>query len=116
MHVSVGGPQSDTQLWRACLPACLPPSLLLMPVQCGRPALLHPARRGQHCTSCACSSVQDAAKLQPGAFYLDRQPQPKHLPLAGTKYTAADVDALWRQLEAMATPAMPAAAAGGNAT
>lgn len=70
----------------------------------------------QGCDTTVWLCVEDAAKLQPGAFYLDRQPQPKHLPLAGTKYTAADVDALWRQLEAMATPAMPAAAAGGNAT
>ncbi len=54
-------------------------------------------------------AVQDAAKLEPGAFYLDRQPQAKHLTLAGTKYGAADVDALWRQLEAMAAPALPAA-------
>ena len=61
--------------------------------------------------------LQDSAKLQPGAFYLDRQPQPKHLALAGTKYSPADVDRLWAQLEAMAAPALPthpaAAAASG---
>jgi hypothetical protein len=31
---------------------------------------------------------QDASKLEPGAFYLDRVPQAKHLALSGTKYDA----------------------------
>ena len=60
--------------------------------------------------------LQDGATLQPGAFYLDRQPQPKHLALAGTKYSPADVDRLWAKLEAMAAPGLPtppAAAASG---
>ena len=82
-----------------------------------------------HCTTFICCAVlchgvpavllQDGAKLQPGAFYLDRQPQPKHLALAGTKYSPADVDRLWAKLEAMAAPGLPtptppaAAAASG---
>jgi dehydrogenase/reductase SDR family protein 12 len=58
----------------------------------------------------AFSLAQDGGKLEPGAFYLDRRPQHKHLALAGTKYSAADVDALWIKLEGMAAPAMPAPA------
>jgi hypothetical protein len=54
--------------------------------------------------------LQDAGKLQPGAFYLDRRQQPKHLPLGGTSYSGADVDVLWQKLEAMALPALPVAA------
>lgn len=54
----------------------------------------------------ACSA-QDLDKLQPGGFYLDRHLQPKHLPLAGTKYSAADVDRLWEVLEKLAAPALP---------
>lgn len=52
---------------------------------------------------------QDADKLEPGAFYLDRRPQAKHLLFAGTKYSAADVDRLWAALELLAAPALPAA-------
>jgi len=54
--------------------------------------------------------LQDASKLQPGGFYLDRRPQGKHLPLGGTKYSSADVDRLWDTLEGMAAPALPAQA------
>lgn len=53
--------------------------------------------------------LQDMDKLQPGALYLDRQPQSKHLPLSGTKYSSADVDRLWAALETLAVPALPSA-------
>ena len=46
-------------------------------------------------------AAEDADKLQPGAFYLDRKPAAKHLPLAGTSYSAADVDRLWAELAKM---------------
>ncbi|KXZ55487.1 hypothetical protein GPECTOR_2g1036 [Gonium pectorale] len=46
-------------------------------------------------------ALQDMASLQPGAFYLDRTTQPKHLPLAGTQYGSAAVDSLWAALERM---------------
>ena len=54
-------------------------------------------------TSCkeAVSLVQDQAKLQGGAFYLDRQPQAKHLPLTGTGYSERQADQLWNTLERM---------------
>lgn len=62
---------------------------------------------------------QDASKLQPGAFYLDRTPQPLHLRWAGTSYTPQQVDTLYTTLLAKAglqpaTLAPPAAAAGGS--
>ncbi len=50
---------------------------------------------------------QDDSKLQPGGFYLDHQPQAKHLPLAGTSYSSADVDRLWTALAQLAAPALP---------
>ncbi|KAG2424345.1 hypothetical protein HXX76_014554 [Chlamydomonas incerta] len=63
-------------------------------------------------------ALQDPAQLQPGAFYLDRSVQPKHLPLAGTAYDKSAVDALWRALEGMVAgrvaQAEPGAAAGGK--
>ncbi|GFR41790.1 hypothetical protein Agub_g2553 [Astrephomene gubernaculifera] len=46
-------------------------------------------------------ALQDASRLQPGAFYLDRAPQPLHLPLAGTQYGMQQVDAMWAQLQGM---------------
>lgn len=54
--------------------------------------------------------LQDMEKLEPGAFYLDRSPQAKHLALAGTRYAPAAVDRLWERLGEMAAPALPAAA------
>lgn len=45
--------------------------------------------------------AQDESKLEGGAFYLDRAPQPKHLPLGGTSYSSAQVDKLWQELESM---------------
>jgi dehydrogenase/reductase SDR family protein 12 len=54
-------------------------------------------------------SCQDVAKLEPGAFYLDRQPQAKHLPLAGTKYSQEDVGRLVKALDTAAEPALRAA-------
>lgn len=62
----------------------------------------------QGCDTSVWLALQDASQLQPGGFYLDRQPQAKHLALAGTKYGSADVDALWSALEALAAPALPA--------
>jgi dehydrogenase/reductase SDR family protein 12 len=64
----------------------------------------------QGCDTTVWLCVEDAGKLQPGAFYLDRRQQPKHLPLGGTSYSGADVDVLWQKLEAMALPALPVAA------
>lgn len=61
----------------------------------------------QGCDTTVWLCLQDLDKLQPGGFYLDRQLQPKHLPLAGTKYSAADVDRLWEVLEKLAAPALP---------
>jgi hypothetical protein len=46
-------------------------------------------------------AAEDPAKLQEGAFYLDRKPAAKHLPLAGTSHSSADVDRLWSKLTAM---------------
>jgi hypothetical protein len=51
-------------------------------------------------------SLQDSDKLEPGGFYLDRQPRGKHLPLAGTGYSPSQVDQLWAKLEDMAAPAL----------
>lgn len=45
--------------------------------------------------------LQDASALQPGAFYLDRTPQPKHLRFAGTEYGKQQVEQLWGTLEGM---------------
>eukprot|EP00898_Chlorokybus_atmophyticus_P003864 jgi/Chlat1/4479/Chrsp29S04572 len=45
--------------------------------------------------------LADSAKLQPGGFYLDRQPQSKHLTLGGTHYGRKEVDRLWGRLREM---------------
>lgn len=37
-------------------------------------------------------------RIERGAFYLDRKPQSKHLPFAGTKYSEADVSVLVKNL------------------
>ncbi|KAG2495647.1 hypothetical protein HYH03_006247 [Edaphochlamys debaryana] len=39
-------------------------------------------------------ALQDSSKLERGAFYLDRTPQPKHLTLAGTSYPPEEADRL----------------------
>lgn len=41
-------------------------------------------------------SLEDTSKIEPGAYYLDRKPQAKHLSWfgGGTKYSEADVDQL----------------------
>lgn len=60
------------------------------------------------------SLVKDAAKLQAGAFYLDRTPQPKHLTLGGTSYTPQQAADLYHKLLDMAglqQQQQPAAAA-----
>lgn len=44
---------------------------------------------------------QEPGKLEGGGFYLDRAPQSKHLPLAGTKYSSGQVDSLWTRLSEM---------------
>ncbi len=46
-------------------------------------------------------AAEEVDKLDDGAFYLDRKPATKHLPLAGTNYGAADLDKLWSTLQAM---------------
>ncbi|KAF8067317.1 DHRS12 [Scenedesmus sp. PABB004] len=66
-------------------------------------------------------ALEDAAKLQPGAFYLDRAPQAKHLLLGGTGYSAADAAELWKRLTQLAGldergGAEAAAAGGGGVT
>eukprot|EP00877_Chromochloris_zofingiensis_P002376 jgi/Chrzof1/12139/Cz06g22190.t1 len=43
-------------------------------------------------------ALQDQDKLQPGAFYLDRAPQPKHLSLAGTQHTPQQAAELYDKL------------------
>jgi len=46
--------------------------------------------------------AEDSDKLVSGAFYLDRRPQAKHLPLSGTKYSEECVDTLIEKLDSMA--------------
>jgi len=46
-------------------------------------------------------ALADDTELQPGAFYLDRKPQSKHLLWAFTQYNSAAVDTLWDQLSSM---------------
>ena len=45
--------------------------------------------------------VESADKLESGAFYLDRKPQSKHLPLGGTKYSAEEASKLIAALDAL---------------
>lgn len=62
-------------------------------------------------------ALMDAAALEPGALYLDRQTQQKHLFMAGTQYTHSQVDDLWSQLErlcGLATPPPEAPAPEGK--
>lgn len=91
----------------------LPPFLLLppfcIPVRCSRQRQRDQETGKVTLHTCSLFPVQDMDKLQPGAFYLDRQPHSKHLPLSGTKYTSADVDRLWEALEKLAAPALPSA-------
>ncbi|KAI8476577.1 MAG: dehydrogenase/reductase SDR family member 12-like protein [Monoraphidium minutum] len=58
-------------------------------------------------------SLEDAAKLEPGAFYLDRAPQVKHLRLSGTAYPSPRAAALVDGLLAMAG-LQPGAEGGGG--
>ncbi len=46
-------------------------------------------------------AAEDVDKLNAGAFYLDTKPAAKHLPLAGTSNSIADLDKLWSALQAM---------------
>ena len=43
--------------------------------------------------------LQDADKIESGGFYLDRQPQAKHLPFSGTKYSVEDAQRLLTVLD-----------------
>lgn len=47
-------------------------------------------------------ALEDGSKLQPGAFYLDRQPQVKHLTLGGTKYSKQEAAELYEKVLALA--------------
>ena len=67
--------------------------------------------------------LADSTALQPGAFYLDRQPQAKHLTLGGTGYSSGEAAELYSKVLQMAglkeEGAAGAAAAvegGGGAT
>jgi dehydrogenase/reductase SDR family protein 12 len=64
-------------------------------------------------------ALEEARQLQPGAFYLDRQPQAKHLTLGGTKYSKAQAAELYAKVLAMANLTQPqgneATAAGAAA-
>lgn len=46
-------------------------------------------------------AVSPVERLTPGGFYLDRSPQSKHLPLAGTKYSKETVETLIQRLDSM---------------
>lgn len=62
-------------------------------------------------------ALEDADKLQPGGFYLDRAPQAKHLSWSGTQYTEQQVDTLCSKLSEMgglAAAIQPEAAASGS--
>lgn len=60
-------------------------------------------------------ALEDASKLQPGAFYLDRQPQTKHLTLGGTRYSSEQAAELYGTLLKMAGLDQAAAAGGAAA-
>jgi len=65
-----------------------------------RSLLCHP-----HCHSTTANGrllQQDASKLQPGAFYLDRAPAAKHLTLSGTSYPDSKAAELVDKLLGMA--------------
>lgn len=48
-------------------------------------------------------SLQDADKIESGAFYLDRKPQTKHLPFSGTKYSDEEAQRLLTVLDNLLT-------------
>ena len=48
---------------------------------------------------------QEAAKLEPGAFYFDRKPTAKHIKMGFTHYAERDVENLVKKLDAMACEA-----------
>lgn len=56
----------------------------------------------QGCDTIVWLALEDAAKLQPGAFYLDRQAQTKHLTLGGTKYSKEQAAELYQKVLDMA--------------
>ena len=66
-------------------------------------------------------ALEDGAKLQPGAFYLDRAPQAKHLTLGGTRYSSAQAADLYGRVLELAglkpgeEGSAAAAAEGGGA-
>jgi hypothetical protein len=61
------------------------------------------SRTQYHWRSCTLLLLlQDESKLQPGAFYLDRSPQAKHLTLGGTHYSPQQAAELWGKLMQLA--------------
>lgn len=56
----------------------------------------------QGCDTIVWLALEDGSKLQPGAFYLDRQPQAKHLTLGGTKYSKQEAAELYEKVLALA--------------
>lgn len=61
-------------------------------------------------------ALEDSTTLQPGAFYLDRQPQAKHLTLGGTKYSKQEAAELYDKVLALAGLKQQGAAAAQEAS
>lgn len=53
------------------------------------------------------SISEEAKKYSPGQFFLDRQPQSKHLPLAWSSYSKQDVDKVYKYCFDLAKPLEP---------
>jgi dehydrogenase/reductase SDR family protein 12 len=51
-------------------------------------------------------AMKDTKDLEPGGFYLDRTPQSKHLPFAGTSYTNEEASSLVMKLDNLARSAL----------
>jgi dehydrogenase/reductase SDR family member 12 len=60
-------------------------------------------------------ALMDANRLQTGALYLDRCVQHKHMFMARTEYSKADVDALWEKLLDLSGLATRGKVTGGSA-
>ncbi|GLI68163.1 hypothetical protein VaNZ11_012502 [Volvox africanus] len=69
---------------------------------------------GQGADTIVWLALQDASALQPGAFYLDRAAQPKHLRFAGTQYSKQQVDELWSALERICVDKVKPAGEGAS--
>jgi hypothetical protein len=61
-------------------------------------------------------ALEETSKLQPGAFYLDRQLQTKHLTLGGTKYSKEQPAELYAKLLDMAGLSQASSAAASGAS